>query len=46
MAPLMGTPSCPVHHAQFLISRFGVRMDDGEELILEPNDVADIPAWP
>ena len=50
MGPVMGTPSCPVHHVQLLISgRFGVRMDDGEELILEPNDVADIPpghdAW-
>lgn len=50
MGPVMGTPSCPVHHVQVLVSgRFGVRMDDGEELILEPNDVADIPpghdAW-
>jgi class 3 adenylate cyclase len=50
MAPVMGTPSCPVHHLQLLISgRFGVRMDDGEELTLVPNDVADIPpghdAW-
>ncbi len=50
MGPVMGTPSCPVHHVQLLVSgRFGVRMDDGEELILEPNDVADIPpghdAW-
>jgi class 3 adenylate cyclase len=50
MGPVMGTPSCPVHHVQFLVSgRFGVRMDDGEEIILEPNDVADIPpghdAW-
>ena len=43
MGPVMGTPSCPVHHVQLLVSgRFGVRMDDGEELVLEPNDVADI----
>jgi class 3 adenylate cyclase len=50
MGPVMGTASCPVHHVQLLVSgRFGVRMDDGEEIILEPNDVADIPpgheAW-
>ena len=45
MAPVMGTPSCPVHHLQILLSgRFGVRMDDGEELVLQPNDIADIPA--
>ena len=50
MGPVMGTASCPVHHVQLLVSgSFGVRMDDGEEIILEPNDVADIPpghdAW-
>jgi class 3 adenylate cyclase len=50
MGPVMGTPSCPVHHVQLLVSgRFHVRMDDGEELTLGPNDVADIPpghdAW-
>ena len=50
MAPVMGTPSCPVHHLQVLLSgRFGVRMDDGEEIELVPNDVVDIPpghdAW-
>ena len=45
MGPVMGTPSCPVHHVQLQVSgRFGVRMDDGEELVLEPDDVADIPA--
>jgi class 3 adenylate cyclase len=43
MGPLMGTPSCPVHHVQMLLSgRFGVRMDDGEEIVLEPMDVVDI----
>ncbi len=45
MAPVMGTPSCPVHHLQLLLSgRFAVRMDDGEEVVLGPNDIADIPA--
>jgi class 3 adenylate cyclase len=50
MQAAMGTPSCPVHHMQIVISgRFGIRMDDGEEVVLEPNDIADIPpghdAW-
>jgi class 3 adenylate cyclase len=50
MGPVMGTPSCPVHHLQVLLSgRFGIRMDDGEEIELVPNDVVDIPpgheAW-
>jgi class 3 adenylate cyclase len=45
MQPVMGTPSCPVHHIQVVLSgRFGVRMDDGEEVELAPNDIADIPA--
>ena len=38
MGPVMGTPSCPVHHVQVLVSfSFGVRMDEAG-LILEPND--------
>jgi class 3 adenylate cyclase len=46
----MGTPSCPVHHLQVLVSgHFAVRMDDGEEIQLVPSDVVDIPpghdAW-
>jgi class 3 adenylate cyclase len=50
MGPVMGTPSCPVHHVQVLLSgRFAVRMDDGEEVELAPDDVFDIPpghdAW-
>jgi class 3 adenylate cyclase len=45
MQPLMGTPSCPVHHLQVMLSgRFRFRMDDGEEAELGPNDVADVPA--
>lgn len=50
VGPLAGTPSCEVHHVQVLLSgRFGVRMDDGEEVELVPNDLVDIPpghdAW-
>ena len=50
MQPAMGTPSCPVHHVQVLLSgRFAVRMDDGEEMEFGPEDVFDIPpghdAW-
>ncbi len=45
MQPVMGTPSCPVHHLQFVLSgRLHMRMDDGEEIELVPNDIADIPA--
>jgi class 3 adenylate cyclase len=45
MQPTMGTPSCPVHHLQVLLSgRFHVRMDDGEEAEFGPNDIADVPA--
>ena len=50
LKPAAGTPSCPVHHVQvFLTGRFGVRMDDGEEVEFGPLDVGDIPpghdAW-
>ena len=50
MAPVMGRPSCPVHHLQILLAgRFAVRMDDGEEVHLAPNDVFEVPpghdAW-
>jgi class 3 adenylate cyclase len=50
VGPLTGTPSCQVHHVQVLLGgRFGVRMDDGEEIEMVPNDVVDIPpghdAW-
>lgn len=45
MGPVMGTPSCPVHHVQILLAgRFAIRMDDGEEAVFAPNDVFDIPA--
>jgi class 3 adenylate cyclase len=43
VGPLTGTASCEVHHVQVLLSgRFGVRMDDGEEVILVPNDLVEI----
>lgn len=43
MGPLMGTRSCPVHHVQLLLSgQFAYRMDDGEEVVLQPMDVVDI----
>ena len=50
MGPVAGTPSCPVHHVQVLLSgRFAVRMDDGEEVEFGPMEVGDIPpghdAW-
>ena len=50
MQPAMGTPSCPVHHVQVLLSgRMVVRMDDGEEVEFGPEDVFDVPpghdAW-
>lgn len=50
MAPIVGTPLCPIHHLQVVLSgRFGVRMADGEEVELGPNDIADVPpnhdAW-
>ena len=48
--PTAGTMSCHVHHVQvFLTGRFGVRMDDGEEVEFGPMDIGDIPpghdAW-
>jgi class 3 adenylate cyclase len=43
MGPLMGTRSCPVHHVQMLLSgQFAIRMDDGEEVVLQAMDIADI----
>jgi class 3 adenylate cyclase len=50
MGALMGTSSCPIHHVQITLSgQFAVRMDDGEEIVLQPYDVVDIPpghdAW-
>ena len=48
--PLVGTPSCTFHHLGLVLGgRFHVRMDDGRELDIGPDDVFDIPpghdAW-
>ncbi len=42
--PIAKTDSCLVPHAQYIISgQLAIRMDDGEEFVLGPGDVADIP---
>jgi class 3 adenylate cyclase len=42
--PLVGTPSCQIHHLQLVLAgRFAVRMDDGEEQEFGPTTVIDIP---
>ena len=42
--PLAGTDTCQMHHLGILISgRLGVKADDGEEMEIGPDDVADIP---
>jgi class 3 adenylate cyclase len=42
--PVVGTPSCRIHHLQLIHSgRLGVRMDSGEEAEVGPNEVVDIP---
>jgi class 3 adenylate cyclase len=48
--PLVGTPSCRIHHVQLVLSgRMRVRLDDGEEQVFGPGSVIDIPpghdAW-
>ena len=48
--PVVGTPSCMIHHVHVLLAgRLGVRLDDGEEATFEPGDVFEIPpghdAW-
>jgi class 3 adenylate cyclase len=50
LGPIMGTASCPIHHIQLVVSgRVAIRMDDGEEVELGPDDLADVPpghdAW-
>ena len=50
MQPSVGTPSCTFHHLGVVLSgRFHVRMDDGREIDIGPDDVFDIPpghdAW-
>jgi class 3 adenylate cyclase len=42
--PLVGTPSCELYHRGVVLSgRMGIRTDDGEELIIGPNQVFDLP---
>src|SRR3954466_4422658 len=50
LKPVVGTPSCLVHHVQLVLSgRLGVQMDDGEEQVFGPGSVIDLPpghdAW-
>jgi class 3 adenylate cyclase len=43
--PLVGTPSCEVHHLQMVVSGvLGIRLDDGEEREFGPDEVVDVPA--
>jgi len=42
--PLVGTTSCELYHrGVVLCGRMGVRTDEGDELIIEPNHVFDLP---
>jgi class 3 adenylate cyclase len=42
--PSAGTASCELYHRGVVLSgRMGVRMDDGEELVIAPNQVFDLP---
>ena len=42
--PVVGTPSCELYHRGVVLSgRMGIRTDEGEELIIGPNHVFDLP---
>jgi class 3 adenylate cyclase len=42
--PSAGTPSCELHHRGVVLSgRMGIRTDEGEELVVGPNQVFDLP---
>ena len=42
--PLVGTTSCELYHRGVVLrGRMGVRTDDGDQLIIEPNHVFDLP---
>jgi class 3 adenylate cyclase len=44
LRPLVGTPSCQLHHLHILTrGRFTVEMDDGERATYEPGEVFDVP---
>jgi class 3 adenylate cyclase len=45
LAPLMGTPSCRVHHLGYAISgRLAVVMDDGQTIEIPPGSAYEIPS--
>ena len=42
--PVVGTDTCKLYHRGVVLSgRMAVRTDDGEELVIEPNQVFDLP---
>jgi class 3 adenylate cyclase len=42
--PLVGTASCELYHRGVVLSgRMGVRTDEGEQLVIGPNEVFDLP---
>jgi class 3 adenylate cyclase len=42
--PTVGTPSCELYHRGVVLSgRMGIRTDEGEELVVGPNQVFDLP---
>src|SRR5207247_7871924 len=42
--PLVGTESCELYHRGVVLSgRMGVRTDEGEQLVIGPNQVFDLP---
>jgi quercetin dioxygenase-like cupin family protein len=44
VSPVAGTPTCQVEHVGLVLSgRAAVKMDDGEERVLEPGDVFYVP---
>ena len=50
LKPVVGTPSCLVHHIQLVIAgQLGVRLDGGQDQVFGPSSVIDIPpghdAW-
>lgn len=45
LAPIIGAPTCPIHHLGYTISgRLRVKLDSGQILDIEPNSVYEIPA--
>jgi class 3 adenylate cyclase len=45
MAPIIGTPTCQIHHLGYTLSgRLRVALDSGQVLDIEPNSVYEIPS--